>query len=736
MQKNSITNKITPCCGLPFSVIYWWVSNLALNSEADRQFILSKISQNGTLSIDGWKVLVNSGTLEADASLTKAEFLAWFDCGKQPTCEQLKLIIEGYKIGNWDYYKNSIEELNVAWQELEHKLKLKYNNVSEAEAVDIIQRVDEFTGENVNYRETTTWHDGSDINDSKVDGFIYKKIGSKYYINTAWVAGVPISIKLFGAKGDNITNDTDSFINAMNIISSLGGGKILIPKGKYRLKDFTIDKKNIVFVGESQLNSYEVNQSNVSFRPFLGSVFIARLKGGSSSIDAGNSGFIDIMFEGENSVDYGVFIDSGVTIMHRCIVQNCNYGTIIGGAGNSNEFIGNVWNSNTHVGFGISEEDAASFIHPNITNVSPVSTTKIIFKQNKCRQNGFGVVIREGVNIVFKDSIFESNRRAGVYFLRTDTSSVYNIKMLGCWLENNYDWSYQSDWDGYSFDGNRMFLLANNVYQPYEKPKQLGFQMVIDSQTRNNSGGSGSNYDFEVVEFNPVYGSQQKSVKIISAFNASFKKCGFTGDTNDRFSVDEATTHGVYIEELYAVNYNTLFEAGFRGAVILNGASGKRYADKGTSSAPIYFPQLPSNDWRVTDPNILHSYIEGSYDGQISTASGNVFDVTNKIATYTKIGRLIHIEVRGSVTVNQILNYDEVFYVPLPYPAITDQNIIGQVFVKPTGSTVPTSLANNGEAMLFTNTTTTVMSNKPVFKNLEVGQTFDIKYCATYTSSE
>ena len=619
-------------------------------------------------------------------------------------------------------------------QQLEKKSEALYTD--DTLAGDIIKRVDINTGENVNYRETTTWHDGSAMDDSKVDGVIYKKIDGKYYINTAWVAGVPISIKVFGAKGDNITNDTASFINAMNIISNLGGGKILVPKGKYRLKDFTIDKKNIVFVGESQLNSYEVNQANVTFLPFSGAIFIARLKGGSTAVDAGYSGFTDILFDGENVADYGLFIDSGVTIMHRCIVQNCNYGTILGGAGNSNEFIGNVWNSNKYVGFGISEEDASSYVHPNIPNVCTVSNTKIIFEQNKCRQNGFGIVIREGANLVFKDCVFESNKRAGVYFLRTDISSIYNIKMLGCWAENNYDWSYQDDWEGYSFNGNRMFLLANNVYQPFEKPKQLGFQMVIDSQTRNNSGGSGSNYDFEVVEFNPVYGSQQKSIKIISAFNASFKKCGFTGDTTGRFSVDEATTHGVYIEEPYAINYNTLFEAGFRGTVILNGAWGKRYADKGTSSAPIYFPQLPSNDWRVSDPNILHSSIEGQFDGQISTASGNVFDVTNKVATYTKVGRLIHIEVRGSVTVNQILNYDEVFYVPLPFPAITDQNLIGNIFIKPTGSTPPTALANGGEAGLFTNTTTTIMSIKPVFNNLEVGQTFDVKYCLTYTSSE
>ena len=154
---------------------------MTLNSEADRSFVLSKINQNGTIAIDGWKVLINSGTLEADASLTKADFLAWFDCGKQPTCEQLKLIIEGYKISNWDYFKNSIEELNEAWQELENKLKLKYNNDSDSEAVDIIQRVDQFTGENVNYKEVTTWYDGTPMTDAKLDNVIFIKKGAKYY---------------------------------------------------------------------------------------------------------------------------------------------------------------------------------------------------------------------------------------------------------------------------------------------------------------------------------------------------------------------------------------------------------------------------------------------------------------------------------------------------------------------------------------------------------------------------
>ena len=114
MQKNSITNKITPCCNLPFSVVYWWVKNLTLNSEADRDFIISKISQSGTISIEAWKVLAKSATLETDASFTKAELFSWFDCGNQPSCEKLKIIIEGLKIGNYD----PIDEYGVGWTEV------------------------------------------------------------------------------------------------------------------------------------------------------------------------------------------------------------------------------------------------------------------------------------------------------------------------------------------------------------------------------------------------------------------------------------------------------------------------------------------------------------------------------------------------------------------------------------------------------------------------------------------
>lgn len=114
MKKKLLTNKITPCCVLPFEQMWFWISNITLNSESDREYIISKLNQNSTLSIDAWKMLINSGTLESDSSLTKAEFLEWFDCKRQPSCEQLVILIESFKIGNY----NPENEYGVGWTEI------------------------------------------------------------------------------------------------------------------------------------------------------------------------------------------------------------------------------------------------------------------------------------------------------------------------------------------------------------------------------------------------------------------------------------------------------------------------------------------------------------------------------------------------------------------------------------------------------------------------------------------
>ena len=97
-------------------------------------------------------------------------------------------------------------ETDYLLQQLE-KTSDKYNDESNSIANDIITFVDINTGENVNYRETTTWYDESNIDDSKLDGVIYKKIGNKYYQRqfTEFV-----NIDWFGAVGDGITDDSEA----------------------------------------------------------------------------------------------------------------------------------------------------------------------------------------------------------------------------------------------------------------------------------------------------------------------------------------------------------------------------------------------------------------------------------------------------------------------------------------------------------------------------------------------
>jgi hypothetical protein len=170
MQKNSLTNKLTPCCVLPFKQMYFWLSNIKLNSESQREFIISRLSQSGELANDGWIVLMNSGELEDDATLTKEEMLAFVDCKKSPSCSELKIIIENYKLGSW---LPDAEE------------KILYDNnfltAKESEASDILMRIDYEEGFLYTLKEEDKWYDGSDLNDSLIDNEIYKKRLDKFY---------------------------------------------------------------------------------------------------------------------------------------------------------------------------------------------------------------------------------------------------------------------------------------------------------------------------------------------------------------------------------------------------------------------------------------------------------------------------------------------------------------------------------------------------------------------------
>lgn len=101
-------------------------------------------------------------------------------------------------------------------------------------AGDILKRVEKFTSDDVNFRETTKWNDGSNMLDSKVDGHIFRKIGSKFY---AREIGMGVNVKWFGAKGDGIFDDKIAVQKAVDFCEKTGTKTLYFPHGNYYLSD-------------------------------------------------------------------------------------------------------------------------------------------------------------------------------------------------------------------------------------------------------------------------------------------------------------------------------------------------------------------------------------------------------------------------------------------------------------------------------------------------------------------
>lgn len=129
-------------------------------------------------------------------------------------------------------------------QQLEEKASDKYNDESNSIANDIIKFIDINTGENVNYRETTSWYDGSAMNDGKVDGVIYIKKNSKYYrrefteINAKWF------------KQDS---DYDDTVSIQKWLDASKFGNLFLPSGIYYISNAVKFSSNTRISGEGVL---------------------------------------------------------------------------------------------------------------------------------------------------------------------------------------------------------------------------------------------------------------------------------------------------------------------------------------------------------------------------------------------------------------------------------------------------------------------------------------------------
>jgi hypothetical protein len=522
-----------------------------------------------------------------------------------------------------------------------------------------------------------------------------------------------VSVKDFGAVGDGVTDDTAAFEDAMNYVASLGGGLVKMPLGTYVLTDFVIDKESIIFEGDATGYGYAATDIGVKIIPGPGAVFAVRLKGTAPGViisASAYSGFKNVQFyDASGACDYGIFIDSGTTILEEVSVQGFQYGCIIADQANANRFKNCSFVLNVQAGFAVTEFQAASYMYPNVTGISSVSNTTFEMIGCNIRQNGFGMVLRSVVGASFTDCVFESNDQAGIYMYRPDNASLRQLTFRNCWMENNYD-SYVPGPSSYTIVGNRLFLIGNSsTYIAWTSSINAGYQMVIDSQTV--FGGGGDTMTFYTCQFNSV--APQKAILILSGFKYVFYQPWFSGgDTANlvRVAVNAEAVHWhdplagnnpsalvTSITDNFGANAGTR-GAYFRSGVLADTASlGGIHPQLGVFGGPIQFQAPVVGDPRNDDVRVLDDYFEGgnSVFGLVwRLGSAIPFTVNTQTNKVTKIGRLVTMSLNATVTaLSTSVSADFLYIFGFPYNP-SDACVIGQAIVKATGGGA--TVVNNG----------------------------------------
>lgn len=118
--------------------------------------------------------------------------------------------------------------------------------------MNTIQQNDPFTGDWTVFLESLVTYNGVPITLAMCDDIIYKSINNVFYRRV--LIKDTVNVKWFGAVGDGVINDTQSFQKSVDFLSSIGGGKLLIPSGSYAIDHIDFKTKaysNIEIIGNN-----------------------------------------------------------------------------------------------------------------------------------------------------------------------------------------------------------------------------------------------------------------------------------------------------------------------------------------------------------------------------------------------------------------------------------------------------------------------------------------------------
>lgn len=316
---------------------------------------------------------------------------------------------------------------------------------------EFLDQRDVHTNQLFTYKKKVLKLNNVPIKDSDVDNVLIIKVKGNYYER---VYDEGVSVKWFGAKGDGIADDTQAIQKAINAVSNLypiinmtggnwqGGGKVYLPKGKYKITKTLVLKHAISLVGESRTasqihcenpiiaitNIYGMEGSNVlmansiTIKDLLITQGTVELQGAYNSL-VENCTIMNLFGSAPNAII--IRLSVALRIQNVKVYNVSGVGILFedtaGSGPSTTVLLDNVWASHCNVGL---------LINGNTGGSHEIITTNIInsiFEYNKT-----GVVLKGNLsNISFRNIHFEQNSVASI-----ETKDTFkNIVLDNVWCD-------------------------------------------------------------------------------------------------------------------------------------------------------------------------------------------------------------------------------------------------------------------------------------------------------------
>ncbi|AZB25450.1 hypothetical protein EG339_13105 [Chryseobacterium bernardetii] len=298
----------------------------------------------------------------------------------------------------------------------------------------LVQLIDSYTNENVNFKQTNVWIDGTAMDDTKVDNIIYRKKTNLsdnpfYYVRTDVLNG-DLDVRIFGVKADDIQDDTSALQAAFNTACKLGLN-IILPSGTMKttqglILDFSLQEtifSRIQIIGKGVGNSIITNSGPTSIAllikgpadpskpPYFSISDLTITKPvGQTRYGAGLL-IQDFVGANVNNIEISVF-DIGFQLINTCNAQisflvskYCNYG---------------MYNEITKIPKG--------FTYPNLLNFRNCTFLGNVM---------YGAVIISGHAVKFDSCGFEGNLGVGLQFTFAGYNGREALSLVNNYFESN-----------------------------------------------------------------------------------------------------------------------------------------------------------------------------------------------------------------------------------------------------------------------------------------------------------